>query len=389
MTRVVGEERPKAATHVILLDLVRFLSAILVMAMHLGFWGWWKNGDGVGTIGRLFPSYPQYPELISFTWFGWVGVQTFFVISGFVIAMTAEKSSALQFLRSRFLRVYPVAWICATISFIIVVATANKPPGCTIALRYINTLLITPYPAWIDGVYWTLALELVFYGLAFLIIATGRRQNLVCLGIALGFVSTFYIAGLASTLLPGGWVFTLMLLRHGVFFSIGMLIFDLSKRHCAVLWPKVAFLALFTGMGIIEILHTAITKLEALNLTAPLYPPVVAWLFMLCCILVSGIWTEAFNRRLFPARHVLRVLGLATYPLYLIHQTVGGAMGTFVADVGLDRGLALLAAMSSSIATSIAIAMLLEPGIRRFAAGLFDSIVSGLPTCKLLCGRKH
>lgn len=387
MTPAVAKERPQCSPHVILLDLVRFVSAILVMAMHLGFWGWWKNGDEVGTIARLFPDYPEYPELISFTWFGWVGVQIFFVISGFVIAMTAEKSSALQFLRSRFLRVYPVAWICATISLIIVVVADNQYMGSSVILRYFNTMIISPYPAWIDGVYWTLALELVFYGLVFLIIATGRSENLIGFGIALGCVSTFYIAGLASDLLSGGWLFTLMLLRHGVFFSIGMLMCGLGRRRGAVPWRNLAFVLLFTVMGTVEILHTAITKLDALNLAAPLYPPVVAWLLMLGCILASAIWTDAFNRCLFPARHVLRVLGLATYPLYLVHQTVGGAMGAFVADAGLDRGIALLVAVSSSIATSIAIATLLEPSIRRFAASMFDAITIGLPTCKHLCGR--
>lgn len=374
----------QGAKYYILLDLVRFLSAILVMALHLGFWAWWKNGDSIGTIGLMFPNYPEFNELIPFTWFGWVGVQVFFVISGFVIAMSAEKSTALRFLRSRFLRIYPVTWACATVALIIVLVAAKQQFEFSVFLRFLNTIVISPYPAWIDGVYWTLALELVFYGLVFLMIAAGRSEQLIGLGLALGCLSTAYIAGLSSGLLPGGWIFTLLLLRHGVFFSIGMVVWNLTKADASKSWRNLAFLALFTFMGVIEILHTALTKLEALNLVAPLYPPVILWLTMLCCIFASASWPEAFNRLLLPARRMLRVLGLSTFPLYLLHQTVGGATVALLDGAGSSRGLALFVAALASIAASVIIALLVEPRIRKFAAVGFDALIRFFQSNKFL-----
>jgi peptidoglycan/LPS O-acetylase OafA/YrhL len=91
-------------------DAIRFVAALLVMVYHLGFWSWAGNG----TTARIFNGAARFESATSFTWFGWVGVEIFFVISGFVIANSANEASAAAFLRGRILRLYPAAWICAT-----------------------------------------------------------------------------------------------------------------------------------------------------------------------------------------------------------------------------------------------------------------------------------
>ena len=63
-------------------DLVRILAALVVTIVH------------------YFPT--GLPS-------GWVGVQIFFVLSGYVIAASAQSGSAGDFVRSRFLRLFPGA----------------------------------------------------------------------------------------------------------------------------------------------------------------------------------------------------------------------------------------------------------------------------------------
>ncbi len=78
------------------LDIVRFLAAAMVVLFHYT----WKNQQA----GPAFDS-------------GWVGVEIFFVISGFVIASSANNVTAIAFIRRRFSRLYPAAICCAIISY--------------------------------------------------------------------------------------------------------------------------------------------------------------------------------------------------------------------------------------------------------------------------------
>jgi len=90
--------------HVVGIDLIRFLAAALVMFFHYGF----LIGKHVsGKIVLVNGATTSYPELYDFSNFGWVGVETFFVISGFVIAFSAERASPFSFFSSRVTRLGP------------------------------------------------------------------------------------------------------------------------------------------------------------------------------------------------------------------------------------------------------------------------------------------
>src|SRR5689334_12900580 len=83
------------------------------MSFHFGYYGW---ASQVSTRGAMWAHATAFPELLPMTWFGWVGVQIFFVISGFVIANSANAVSPIAFARSRVLRLYPAVWLCAPVT---------------------------------------------------------------------------------------------------------------------------------------------------------------------------------------------------------------------------------------------------------------------------------
>lgn len=149
-----------AHSHILGIDLIRFLCAVAVMIFHYGYWSW-KVPSSTG--GRILQDTVAYPELENFAWLGRFGVEIFFVISGFVIAFTASKAhSTGYFIFNRFLRLYPAAWICATITLSVSLLIGyNYPDGPVVP--FFNSIVLSPFGPWIDGVYWTLGIEITFY----------------------------------------------------------------------------------------------------------------------------------------------------------------------------------------------------------------------------------
>jgi peptidoglycan/LPS O-acetylase OafA/YrhL len=145
--------RPKTSRkRVAGLDIIRFVAAALVMFYHLG-------------TGK-----EDFPELFGVSWSGFVGVEIFFVISGFAITYSAASASALSFLRSRIVRLYPAVWICATVS-VATVWTFNLESPLHLLHGYFNSLVLFPFRPWADGVYWTLGIEMAFYAAIFCLLA--------------------------------------------------------------------------------------------------------------------------------------------------------------------------------------------------------------------------
>ena len=115
----------------------------------------------------------------------------FSVISGFIIAYSATGAGALTFLRGRIVRLFPAAWICAT-GTIVVLLALRIDLGWTLLTRYVDSLTLSPFGPWVDGVYWTLGIEIVFYALIFGLIAANGFRKLIVLCYVIGGMSAAY-----------------------------------------------------------------------------------------------------------------------------------------------------------------------------------------------------
>jgi len=346
------------------------MTAVSVMVFHLGFWSWITPE---ATPAQVTNGVFSYPELIPYSWWGRYGVDVFFVISGFVIAYSAQNATPLSFARSRFLRLFPGALVCSTITFIAAIYVQFAPFG-ELFERYLRSAFLMPFGPWIDGVYWTLGIEIVFYGLIFLLVAMRLLQYIDYLAVLLvGLTFTRYGAfqlGLPDPFLAlgiTGRLSYLVLIDHGAAFAVGIALFSGEAKGWTLL--RVAILAAGTLVGFIAVLHQATGLLEFLKVTQPPIVSAIIWLASVLAILVS-VRLQPFLARITSERisHFISLLGIATYPLYLLHDLVGALFMRELAASSVNRYLALFITCAAMILASSTIVLWMEKVVRRSIA---------------------
>jgi peptidoglycan/LPS O-acetylase OafA/YrhL len=362
---------PRKHQQVIGIDVLRLIAATLVLLYHFVYWDW-TTGQ---TLSVLMPG--QHPSWGASLHFGWVGVETFFVISGFVIAYTAQGARPAAFLKGRFIRLAPVSWIAATLVLLVEIATHTTTPH--LGLRYLQTMAFWPLNA-IDGPWWTLGIEIDFYGLVYLLLRRGRLDLLerIMLGIGIG-SGLFWVAALTlQTTLAGsaGWlgvlhglviraeynrILQLLLVQHGCFFALGVTLWTianggLSRRRVAAA-GVLAVACLLEIVGQNGIIGRAASEL------LPAWPALVAWCVSMGLLVLSISSNTAITRWTGHAKGTIRFLGLTTYPLYLMHHALGLGIAAVLAPwMGL---WALVAAIAGAFLAAGVVARYLEPRARR------------------------
>lgn len=366
--------------HVYPLDVLRFFAACCVVAYHLCFFGWASDWS---TTAQMLQHAARYDALAPFTWFGWVGVEIFFVISGFVIANSAYGRSPIDFLKGRILRLYPAAWICATITFCAWLAFAQAPLSEKLP-EYARALSLWIMGPWIDGVYWSLATEIVFYGLVFWTLVANRLVQLTAIPWLLTAIG---LAHLAMRLTPGamtaaesipvlspivGHADTFML-TFGSFFATGVWLWLLSRHEMTPL--RFIGLAFALGCNLVEIALRAQEHRDAglhTNIAMSIWPPMMLW-----TLAVGLIATVALAPRLFAVQSAqqqarLRRIGLMTYPLFLVHNVAGAGIIRVLTHLGINQWLALMIAISTAVALAYVICATAEVALRRQLRAVLD-----------------
>ena len=340
--------RPRDA--LVAIDLLRFAAAAMVMLCH--YFGEWAIVTRLGVGAGSGPSgLPTNSWLSS----GWVGVEIFFVISGYVIALSASGSTAADFARRRLLRLWPGTLVCASLTALVLLIAGLS--WDFIAPRLAASALMILWAKQIDPVYWSLLVECVFYTLVTVLLAVGR-WNPVRVALYLSIWTLVYLAWVvspASDALPAiKPVAEFFLAPFGAFFGMGILFQQAHGDPASVKsWMFLpSFLAAPVCIGAIGAIDGSPGSGEALLL----------FVTGVAVILLSPRLQVAFRSD--RARRIAIALGLATYPLYLVHAYVGQALMVGGAALGLPPALTVGPVILLMIAAALFIALRVEPVIR-------------------------
>lgn len=364
------------------LDLLRFFAACIVMVFHLAFWSW---AFPTGQVARVSQGAADFHDWTTFAPFGWAGVQIFFVISGFVIVVSAERSTAYRFFVSRFTRLVPAVWLCATIALLAWLLVDVGPRPLSLLAMYVRSVAFFPTGPWIDSVYWTLGVEICFYALILVLLATNRQQRIKPIMCAIGLISTLFWIGYTIAAQDRGsaafelfsqvqWsrFSQLLLLQHGVFFAFGVLLRSHFTKRSSL--GDLGWLALFAVGGCLQIAGESVLKLEKTGMTFSPLMPCAIWLGAMLFFWMAVANNDRAQQMPAWSQQLLRRLGLMTYPLYLLHNVTGGALlGAFV-GAGVPDELALASTVAMVLALSWWISKVPEPVLQQATRALFESL---------------
>ena len=294
-----------------------------------------KNLDGLRGLAislvvlfHAFSRWPDYIDIVSIYgefWvfkYGWLGVQLFFLISGYVIFMSLDRQNKFQgFIWARLLRLWPGMLIASALIFLSAGIFSSRPAGDPDLLDLVPGLIFTQ-PDWIskiipgvnslEGAFWSLYVEFkfyIFFGLLYFFL--GRKLSLFGLiGISFAF---FVVKVLIHFSLIGEFLlapFTLLGADNYIWFSLGA--FSYYVRESAkiklnvFLYVCIACIAAVTRFGL---------KPE---LIAGLLVSTIFWFSVNGAVLNSIV-----------ASKPLLFMGFISYPLYLIHEN---AMVSMIVD---------------------------------------------------------
>lgn len=288
------------------LDFLRFIAALMVVFFHFAFRGYAGEGSNQLTI-------MPYSYLASVAKYGFLGVNLFFMISGFVIVLSATSGNLQKFIQARILRLYPAFWVCCSLSLIIPFLFGSQiMTGELIGIYLVNLTMLNGFvdvPS-VDGVYWTLFVEIKFYILVVIILSLGKvdKFELFSLG--------WLIIALILTRFPKFAIHSMLITDWAGYFIAGTAFFGVYQKG----FNKLRIILLLGSY--LLVIRNALHRVYYFQLEYHSYfsKEVIVGsitLFFIVFLLIS-IGKTGYFRKI-----EWRILGALTYPLYLLHSNIG------------------------------------------------------------------
>ena len=320
----------------------------------------------------LFHAYARWPQYIPWATeykdfplfkYGNLGVELFFLISGFVIYMTLGKCHSYgEFIFKRWLRLFP-AMLISTIAIYLASHFLIERPGgvpkfvdLLVGISFIDTHLFTKIigasASPIEGSFWSLFVEVKFYlifgGLYFL-----TKRYAIYIFITLFLLNFFYTLGIQlhpsfEKAKISFLLFDLLSLNYFGWFAIGALIFLAYSKEDRR----------FIGLSLL-LLPPTVYLAAGLNLGVAIACVLIYLAFIFSLFSQTGSKIATSKPFLF--------IGFISYPLYLIHES---SMVAFTIKVhnqfpSMPSILTPLPGIILLVITAYLIAKYAEPSLRK------------------------
>lgn len=345
------------------IDYLDGLRGVAILSVML-----WHYSDEVYAsflpYGTLFAGLPGLDR-------GWVGVNLFFLLSGFVILLTLERYERYtEFLRRRWLRLFPAMLIASAIVFSASQAIGDYMPhgradlqdalpGLTfVSVGFYNEFL--PFSInELDGVYWTLYVEAGFYVVfGALFYALGWPRALVAfasLWILVLVGSEFIASADRSWAAKGVQYLQWIGATYFGWFVSGALFYKANRTGSNALFAAAVVAGVVSAF------------------TSGLWQPAdgVSKAYLCACVGLFALAQKSSPvRRLLSARPLL-FLGFVSYPLYLLHNELGVGVISAIGTLTPPQAYWALPFVVGAfvVALSYVVARRLEPALRRMLNG--------------------
>jgi peptidoglycan/LPS O-acetylase OafA/YrhL len=310
----------KEQSRVSLLDSFRFLAILMVIFYH--YYSRWTM-----PISKL--KLYDYDYSFDIFKYGYLGVEFFFIISGFVIYFTLTKTqSKLIFLKKRFIRLFPTMLLCSVLTFLFFLFFDENllfPNSHNIKNVIFSCTFLSPNLAeqfgfnlvYIDGSYWSLWVEIQFYFISCFIYFINPKKFLFHFGLISIFLFFGHIAlnsNLGSELIITNfsnefYEFILNFCRilnlseYVLWFLMGMIFYELFQNK-----KKYKLLILLFFVVTIQFFFLK-------------YLPIILissfFIILFLLMIYKPNWIAFLNNKFFIK------IGVVSYSLYLIHQNIG------------------------------------------------------------------
>jgi peptidoglycan/LPS O-acetylase OafA/YrhL len=328
------------------------------LGFHYGFRGAAGN-DGFTAV--------SLPALAPFAKYGFLGVQLFFVISGFVIAYSTERRSAIEFMIARVARIYPAFLLCMTATFLITLALGAPHFKVTFVQWLANFAIVAPAlkQPFVDGAYWSLVYEITFYVWVAALMMFGWYRGRVDL-----IIFVWMALAVLNQEIGSGILLRAFLTDQSGFFAAGLVIYEMYRGRRDLTVKLLVALTTVVAIG---------QSLQSADWNRSHYG-VAYENWIVAAISLSAIAAVALAVRVrrvpLPSSAIVAAGGI-TYPLYLLHQNAG-----YIVFNRLNGLVApwLLVTMTAAgmIALTWALWRLVERPAQRFTKGALTQVVAKL-----------